>query len=337
MEKTVFWAVLAGMAVWTEAAGLPVAADGRWSGTRAERGLVAPLEWEHAGRIADADGSPVTGERTLAVRLYGTAEGGEVLWGRKAPVFLDANGNFSVRLVDALPALDGAPESFLAEALAAGPLWIECTLEGEGTAMQPRAAVAAAPYALFAGAAAGASGDFAVAGSLAVAGETHAGALSARDATAASAVEVTGNLSVGGDLSAAGGLEAEAFEGVGPVPVGTIILWYGDDARLPDGWAVCEELAGRFPVGAGGQYKAGDTGGKAGVVLAADEMPPHSHSVTYRSNDDMYKTGIDTDNGVWHGSADAWTGNAGGDSGGNTQAHENLPPYRALHYIQRVN
>lgn len=334
-------AIVSGLAAVAAAAGFQRVADGRWTETAAESGLVAPLEWEHAGRIADGNGEPVTGAKTLEVRLYGAAEGGDVLWGRQAPVLLDGDGNFSVRLMDALPALEGAPESSLAEVLLAGPAWIECSLAGGPSAMQPRAAVAAAPYALFAGAAAGADPDFAVAASLVVAGETRVSDLAARDATAGGPVTVTGGLSVGGDLSAAGGLKAAALDGVGPVPVGAVILWYGDSRDLPEGWAVCGELAGRFPVGAGRLYHAGDTGGVAKVALAMEQMPPHSHSIVSHSSDDEYKKGHDKNRGIYHGYMDAATEYAGGDSSlgenaGNGMEHENLPPYRALHFIKRV-
>lgn len=344
MKQHVFWTVLAVVSGWAAVAaatGVSRVADGRWTETAAVSGPVAPLEWEHAGRIADGNGAPVTGERTLEVRLYGAAEGGDVLWGRQAPVLLDGDGNFSVRLMDALPALEGAPESTLAGVLLTGPAWIECSLAGEPSAMQPRAAVAAAPYALFADAAAGADGDFVVAASLVVAGATCVTNFSARDATAGGPVTVTGGLSVGGDLSADGGLKAAALEGIGPVPVGTIILWYGDSQNLPEGWKVCGELAGRFPVGAGGLYHVGETGGLARVALTMEQMPKHSHTIISHSSDNEYKKGDDKNRGIYHGYVDTATSYTGGDTSigdksGNGMEHENLPPYRALHYIQRV-
>lgn len=344
MKQRMFFAglaVVSGLAAVAAATGFQRVADGRWTETAAESGLVAPLEWEHVGRIADGNGAPVTGAKTLEVRLYGAAEGGDVLWGRQAPVLLDGAGNFSVRLLDALPALEGAPESTLAGVLLAGPVWIECSLAGEPSAMQPRAAVAAAPYALFAGAAAGADSDFAVAASLVVAGETRVTDFSARDATSGGPVTVTGALSVDGNLSAAGGLKAAVLDGVGPMPVGAVILWYGDSQDLPEGWAVCGELAGRFPVGAGNLYKAGDTGGVAKVSLTMDQMPSHSHTIISHSSDDEYKKGTDKNRGVYHGYADSATEYTGGDASiggksGNGMEHENLPQYRALHYIQRV-
>jgi len=338
MKRMAMWMAAGMVAAAAWGARHAVKADGRLSALEANTEEVTPLEWEHVGRILDGEGRAVTGSATLVVRLYGAAEGGEVLWARKAPVVLDADGNFSVRLTDALEAPEDAPARKLTRALAAGPCWIECQIEGHSGAMAPRAAVAAAPYALFADAAEGAREDFDAASSLAVAGTASAGSFSAADTVSDGAVTAGGKLSVDGDAAMAGGLKAGSLEGIGALPAGTIILWYGDAATPPDGWAFCDgsagtpDLRGRFPVGAGGNYAVGETGGAETVTLTADQLPPHSHG--YELRDDKNRdepSWIGDNHGVWHGDKKVQTDNAGGG-----KAHENLPPYRALWYIMRT-
>lgn len=331
MKKTAIWtAVLAGMAA---------AAWGAWHEVKADGETVAPLEWEYVGRIADPEGNAVTGEQTLVARLYGSAEGGEALWARKVPVMLDGGGHFSVRLSDALEAVEGSPDVPLARVLAGNTCWIECQIEGHSTAMVPRAAVAAVPYALFADAASGAREDFEAAVSLVVAGAATAGSVSARDAESEGAVTVGGALAVGGDASMEGGLRAESYSGIGALPVGTVIMWYSSSDKAPDGWAFCDgvdgrpDLRGRFPVGAGRMYSVGDMGGEDTVTLTEEELPAHGHGYQLRdeSNRDEPSWANDDNDNVWAGNSTNRTSSTGGG-----QAHENLPPYRTLWYIIRV-
>lgn len=331
MKKTAIWTVVL--------AGMAAVAWGTWHEVEADGETVAPLEWVYAGRIADSQGNAVTGAQTLVARLYGSAEGGEALWARKVPVLLDGDGNFSVRLSDALEAVGGAPEVPLARVLAGNTCWIECQIEGHSRAMAPRAAVAAVPYALFADAASGAREDFEAAVSLVVAGEATAGSVSARDAESDGAVKVGGALAVGGDASMAGGLRAGSYSGMGVMPVGSVILWYGDPDRAPDGWAFCDgqdgrpDLRGRFPVGAGRTYSVGNMGGKETVTLTEEELPSHGHGYELRDegNRDEPSWANDDDDNVWANDTTNRTSSVGGG-----KAHENLPPYRTLWYIVRV-
>lgn len=338
MKKLAIFAMAGMVAAGAWGARHAIKADGLWAAPMEKSGADAPLEWEWVGKIADDNGNPVTGEQTVEVRLYGQEEGGDMLWGRKAPVLLAADGSFSVRLSDALEAVDGTPNTTLKLVLATTACWIECTLDGHATAMAPRAAVAASPYAMFAEVSAGAREDFTAGNSLSVSGTTTAGSLSGGDATSAGAVTVKEGLTVGGDATMGGGLKAGSFTGIGALPVGTIILWFGDTNQAPDGWAFCDgnngtpDLRGKFAVGAGNQYNVGDTGGAATVTLETKHLPPHSHG--YELRDDGNRdaaSGADRNDHVWHGDKTVNTGSAGG--GG---AHENLPPYRALQYIMRV-
>lgn len=335
MKKAVVLACVAGLA-------LGLAADG----IGAEAPSAATV-WEYAGRLLDQDGAPLPGKWTIVARLYGQAEGGDVLWARQAPVWADADGQYSVQLLDALAKPDGAPDSALDDVLLAGPVWIQCTVGEDDAALEPRAAVAAAPYALTADAACGAGENFDAGGSLDVAGSTHAETLDAGGGVSVrGGLSVADGLNVSGDVSLYVDLSAGSFSGFGAVPVGTIILWHGDEANIPDGWAVCDgqdgrpDLRGRFPVGAGGdKYSVGATGGVASVELAMSQIPAHSHGI------ELYDTGNQQsqvwsshkNHGVWHGTANETSGASGGNSAGGTEAHENRPPFMALHYIIRVD
>jgi microcystin-dependent protein len=343
MKKAVVLACVAGLAMGLAAAGIGAEEQ---EGTQS-----AATVWEYAGRLLDRDGAPLAGRWTIEARLYGQAEGGDVLWSRQAPVWADVDGRYSVQLLDALEPPDGAPDSKLDDVLLAGPVWIQCTVGEDDEALVPRAAVAAAPYALTADAACGASENFDVGGSLDVAGSTHAEELDAGgDVSVRGDLSVANELSVAGDVSLDVDLSAESFSGCGAVPVGTIILWHGADTEIPDGWAVCDgqdgrpDLRGRFPVGAGGdKYSVGATGGAARVQLEIAQIPNHNHGIEVYNSGNMrsVSTGASQNDQVWHGLGSTHSGsacgNSDGDADGDADEHENRPPFMALHYIIRVD
>lgn len=356
MEKAVLLAGVAGLvlgaAATAGAGGRQVIADGRWTQQDIPTEMRQPLVWEYMGRLVDS-GQPRTGVQLLDFQLYDSEMDGNLLWEREATVLADGSGRFSVRLMDSLPVPNPDPwgpvavtetNMSLADALKSGPLWMGCTFAvQQEMIVPPRVPVAANPYALFADEAAGARGDFDVAGSLRVAGTTQAHDLDARDATSSGAVDVANRLHAAGNVSLAGGLKAGALSGIGAVPVGTIILWYGKAADVPTGWAVCNgengtpDMRGRFPVGAGNQYRPGDTGGAESVTLSVDELPSHSHGYELRDDNNRdLAHGADRNDGVWHGDKTATSGSAGGD-GGTTQPHENRPPFKTIHFIMRVS
>lgn len=68
------------------------------------------------------------------------------------------------------------------------------------------------------------------------------------------------------------------------MPIGTIALWSGALATIPDGWQICDgtngtvNLRDRFVVGAGSLYNPGTTGGSADAAL-----PSHTHTATSTS------------------------------------------------------
>jgi hypothetical protein len=68
------------------------------------------------------------------------------------------------------------------------------------------------------------------------------------------------------------------------IPIGTIAIWSGALATIPDGWQLADgtngtlDLRDRFVVGAGSLYNPGTTGGSADAAL-----PSHTHTATSTS------------------------------------------------------
>ena len=102
----------------------------------------------------------------------------------------------------------------------------------------------------------------------------------------------------------------------------------------PDGWTQYENLAGRVPVGSGGGYPLGTTGGENTHTLSISEMPNHNH------NNGEFKylsrfTGQNTAGSIDHYSA---AGHREPDlvfteeilSSGGSQPHNNMQSYLVL-------
>lgn len=89
--------------------------------------------------------------------------------------------------------------------------------------------------------------------------------------------------------------------------------------------------AGRTLIGLGGSYSVVKaTGGNATHILAANEIPPHVHTISGIANE-MVTTGTD----AWGpaGSSNTGDGSAGGLLG---EAHNNLPPYIVVYMWERT-
>ena len=328
-----------------------IATVAAWLAATAAR-HAASAAFAYQGRLMNADGSaPLTGNQTVEMRLYTSADGGSPVWGHAYNVLLDDTGLFNIEVSDSSgSALADAPAGATLQAVFAAnadtTIHIGLTVVGTSGEIAPRQALLAVPYATFAANVAHASGDLAVGGHLSASSATvsnavSAGSMAISGALGAATLATSGAATIGGDLSVGG-----SITGFGVAPVGAIILWSGSVAEIPSDWALCNgqtkyghqtpDLRNRFVVGAGGEYAVRDTGGEKTHTLTEGEMPLHNHS--YKFNGADLNGSWDGDN-YFYDASDHYSGNGNTKyteyTGGN-QPHENRPPYYALCYIMRV-
>ncbi|WP_124061629.1 hypothetical protein [Gordonibacter sp. Marseille-P4307] len=112
-------------------------------------------------------------------------------------------------------------------------------------------------------------------------------------------------------------------------PVGCI---YMSAVNKPPSFGEWTKIEGRFPLGASSAYPAGSTGGEAKHALTASEMPSHTHSPL-----------LEGQGGSSGGISFSASGASGGyfaggyiDKAGGGQAHNNMPPYLAVHMWRRT-
>ncbi|WP_323032389.1 hypothetical protein [Paracoccus sp. (in: a-proteobacteria)] len=124
-----------------------------------------------------------------------------------------------------------------------------------------------------------------------------------------------------------------------PVPEGAIVafgrVYHETEHGCPAGWEPTEHLAGRFPLGAGQgegltlRQLGDDAEGAETHVLAMPEMPSHSHDFTTFARDFRRGSG---GIGVLQGRTTGTTQPAGGNSDGETQPHNNMPPFHVVQF-----
>lgn len=131
-------------------------------------------------------------------------------------------------------------------------------------------------------------------------------------------------------------IEAPAFIGDGAIVKGIIVMWSGQVAQIPTGWALCNgqngtpDLRDRFIVGAGNSYAVASTGGAATVALTVEQMPAHSHRYSH------IVTSIDGGGNFPANNNDSPLRDFDTTTVGGNQAHENRPPYYALAFIMKL-
>ena len=306
------------------------------------------------GTICDTRGVALTGRQTVECRLYAHDEGGEVLWGVAIAALLDSQGTFTAELKDGVGTK--LVDSNLGQVMKdteRSELWLGLAVNGGGE-MRPRQEIVSVPFALV-GLDSSSAADFVVAGTARVdrlessESVTAESAYFQRNFTVDGVVQISGDVTVSGSVDARSDVEAtkittaKGFSGAGALPVGTIMPWWGAKNDVPDGWAICNgtnrtpNLCERFLRGSYGE-DVGEFGGEASVKLTSEHVPSHSHSINlYNPSNTSRGWPLANKNNK----QDFWQGNQSSasttsDSVGNGEAHNNIPQYRALYFIKRV-
>lgn len=281
--------------------------------------VAAPLDsLPYQGFLADADGvglgtaAPVNFD--VVFRIYDSESGGTLVWSEQQTVTLD-RGQFSVEL-GAGGSVQSEPRPALSSVFrspSASQRHVEVTIKGIGPGgadhvVLPRVRLLASPYAQVARHAitarsllsgADASALSVVGARVGINTTQPAATLDVRGNIRSTGLEVTGALDVTGTVT------AEAWDGLGIVPVGTIVLWSGDTA--PDDWALCNgqtingvqtpDLRGRFVLGVGqgaglSERRIGDRGGAEEHRLTVAELPQHAHGFRASFIEDTSSDGV---------------------------------------------
>lgn len=121
-------------------------------------------------------------------------------------------------------------------------------------------------------------------------------------------------------------------------PIGAIMAWYDTAETVPAGWHVCDgeegtlDLRGQFLLGANENHLVGETGGSEEVTLTLAQMPSHTHEILNNENASSL--------GSWRLSRTAG-GTTAEDyitkTAGGSKPHQNMPPYRAVIFIQKIS
>lgn len=135
----------------------------------------------------------------------------------------------------------------------------------------------------------------------------------------------------------------------GGVPIGTIAIWSGTAENIPSGWHLCDgnngtiDLRDKFVLGSGETYAVGSAGGEDVVSLTTSQIPEHSHTFNISSNDSQSEskaaiTGrADTTVVKFNRTATSTFLPYTTYTAGESQPHNNMPPYYVLCYIQKIS
>ena len=125
-------------------------------------------------------------------------------------------------------------------------------------------------------------------------------------------------------------------------PIGSIYINAEDNTNpaILFGIGTWQKIEDVFLLGAGNNYVLGATGGEVSHTLTVDEIPSHYHTMTSYYDDANYNTGtIPDDYGRYSLPYDAGsiirTQSTNVNGGG--QAHNNMPPYKAVNMWIRIS
>lgn len=132
-------------------------------------------------------------------------------------------------------------------------------------------------------------------------------------------------------------------------PVGAIFLSVSATSPEKLFGGKWEQITDRFLLAAGSSYVAGSTGGEADHTLTVEEMPKHNHSLTVRVQGNTgwpsytttgYEIVHDFKGGDFHAPDKAlhvsYVGGGTINNKGNSQPHNNMPPYLAVYIWKRI-
>lgn len=96
-----------------------------------------------------------------------------------------------------------------------------------------------------------------------------------------------------------------------------------------------EQIQGKFLLGMSSSYPAGSSGGEAKHTLTVSEIPTHTHSIIGYSASGNDYSGSDADlSFTYNNTMTGWAGRTA--SVGNSQAHNNMPPYLSVYIWKRI-
>ena len=119
-------------------------------------------------------------------------------------------------------------------------------------------------------------------------------------------------------------------------PVGSIYMSVNDTDPATFIGGTWKRIQDTFLLAAGSKYGAGTTGGEAEHTLTVDEMPSHSHSLSWVGYSSNAPAISETNNGYETGAyVQGQTGSTTYATGSGT-AHNNMPPYLAVYVWKRI-
>ena len=201
----------------------------------------------YQGRLADAGGNPLTGKYNLEFRIYDVPTGGTPLWTE-----MWTGGN-AVDVSDGLfNVMLGSIDNTLASSIAGhDELYLGITVDTDDE-MEPRVQLGSVPF-----------------------------SFQAQQAMTVPDGAITTEMIADGTIT-----EDKLAPGLDLVPPGTIVMWSGSIADIPDGWALCDGTSGtpdlrdRFILSVSAGEDPGETGGSHTKALSVSNLPPHTHSFT---------------------------------------------------------
>lgn len=179
-----------------------------------------PETLSHQGRLIHDDGTPMTGEVSLAYTLYSAATAGDILWQQTVTADVDDDGFFSVEI-------GGGDSPLMPHLRTEEPRWLGVIVDGTSE-MRPRLKLSSVPYALIAQEARTAdvahdlSGEVEIDPDVALGGlSCAAGGIARFDGSnwycdSTDPFVVDGNISAGGNITADGRVTGESFHASSP-------------------------------------------------------------------------------------------------------------------------